>query len=68
MSGAGITDFNCSVYVLTSYVVTVVCLFKFSGDTQAGELGFAAIPGQEGRFKESLERSITYAKALDCHK
>ncbi|KAK3883540.1 hypothetical protein Pcinc_012144 [Petrolisthes cinctipes] len=38
------------------------------GDTEAGELGFAAIPGQEARFRESLERSISYAKALNCHK
>ncbi|KAK3894702.1 hypothetical protein Pcinc_001548 [Petrolisthes cinctipes] len=35
------------------------------GDTEAGELGFAAIPGQEARFRESLERSISYAKALN---
>ncbi|XP_071522789.1 putative hydroxypyruvate isomerase isoform X6 [Panulirus ornatus] len=38
------------------------------GDTQAGELGFAAIPGKEVRFRESLERSISYAKTLGCHK
>ncbi|XP_066961089.1 putative hydroxypyruvate isomerase isoform X2 [Macrobrachium rosenbergii] len=38
------------------------------GNLEAGELGFAAVPGQEERFKESLERSIAYAKALGCHK
>ncbi|XP_042231846.1 putative hydroxypyruvate isomerase isoform X2 [Homarus americanus] len=38
------------------------------GDLQAGELGFAAVPGQETRFRESLERSISFAKALGCHK
>ncbi|KAK7070143.1 hypothetical protein SK128_003878, partial [Halocaridina rubra] len=38
------------------------------GNLEAGELGYAAIPGQEDKFRDSLERSITYAKALDCHK
>ncbi|XP_045592921.1 putative hydroxypyruvate isomerase isoform X1 [Procambarus clarkii] len=38
------------------------------GDTHAGELGFAAIPGKEARFRDSLERSILYAKALGCSK
>ncbi|KAG7176575.1 hydroxypyruvate isomerase-like [Homarus americanus] len=41
---------------------------NFTGDLQAGELGFAAVPGQETRFRESLERSISFAKALGCHK
>ncbi|XP_053630626.1 putative hydroxypyruvate isomerase isoform X2 [Cherax quadricarinatus] len=38
------------------------------GDTQAGELGFAAAPGKETRFRDSLEKSISYAKALGCSK
>jgi hydroxypyruvate isomerase len=29
-------------------------------------LGFAAIPGEEENFKESIEKTIKYAKALDC--
>lgn len=38
----------------------------FTGDTSKGELGFAAIPGQEESFKKSIETTITYAKALNC--
>lgn len=38
------------------------------GNLQAGELGFAALPGKEINFRESLERSIQYAKALGCGK
>ncbi|XP_076028845.1 hydroxypyruvate isomerase-like protein Gip isoform X2 [Oratosquilla oratoria] len=38
------------------------------GDVQSGELGFAAKPGQEEKFRDSLERSIAYAKALKCGK
>ncbi len=40
----------------------------FPGDWAAGERGFAAIPGQEQRFKESVELAIPYAKALKCKK
>lgn len=36
------------------------------GDIENGELGFAAIPGQEDRFVDSLTQAITYSKALDC--
>ena len=35
-----------------------------SGD----KLGFAALPGRQDEFKESLEKSIQYAQALDCKK
>lgn len=38
----------------------------FTGDTSKGELGFAAIPGQEELFKNSIETTLTYAKALNC--
>ncbi|XP_042885905.1 putative hydroxypyruvate isomerase [Penaeus japonicus] len=38
------------------------------GNLQAGELGFAALPGKEDSFRQSLERSIVYAKALGCGK
>lgn len=36
------------------------------GDVKKGELGFAAIPGEEENFKNSIEKTIEYAKALDC--
>lgn len=37
-----------------------------TGDVTKGELGFAAIPGEEENFKKSVEKTIEYAKALDC--
>lgn len=37
-----------------------------TGDVTKGELGFAAIPGEEENFKNSIEKTIEYAKALDC--
>lgn len=36
------------------------------GDVTKGELGFAAIPDEEENFKRSIEKTIEYAKALDC--
>ncbi|XP_064122885.1 putative hydroxypyruvate isomerase [Macrobrachium nipponense] len=45
-----------------------VLITSYPGNLEEGELGFAAVPGQEERFKESLERSIAYAKGLSCHK
>uniref|UniRef100_A0A1B6I7L9 Putative hydroxypyruvate isomerase n=1 Tax=Homalodisca liturata TaxID=320908 RepID=A0A1B6I7L9_9HEMI len=36
------------------------------GDANKGELGFAAIPGQQEKFKNGLQEAITYCKALDC--
>lgn len=41
-------------------------LFITTGDVTKGELGFAAIPGEEENFKKSIEKTIEYAKALDC--
>lgn len=37
-----------------------------TGDVTKGELGYAAIPGKEDDFKESISKTIQYAKALDC--
>lgn len=36
------------------------------GDVAKGELGFAAIPGEEDNFKKSIDLTIEYAKALNC--
>lgn len=36
------------------------------GDVTKGELGFAAIPGQEENFKKSIDTTIEYSKALNC--
>ena len=38
------------------------------GDWDAGERGFAAIPGRELEFQESVKTALTYAKALNCKK
>lgn len=37
-----------------------------AGDRQAGELGLAAVPGREGEFRATLDRAVSYAKALRC--
>jgi hydroxypyruvate isomerase len=36
----------------------------FQGDVTKGELGFAAIPGAEEKFNDSINLAIKYAKAL----
>lgn len=36
------------------------------GDISKGELGFAAIPGEEENFKKSIDLTIEYANALNC--
>ncbi|KAL6440418.1 hypothetical protein ACFW04_003147 [Cataglyphis niger] len=46
--------------------VDQILLNVFTGDVTKGELGFAAIPGEEENFKKSIEKTIEYAKALDC--
>ncbi|MEZ9505873.1 2-oxo-tetronate isomerase [Vibrio cyclitrophicus] len=38
------------------------------GDWDAGERGFAAIPGREDEFKASVDNALMYAKALGCKK
>lgn len=43
-----------------------VLINVFVGDPSKGELGFAAIPGQEAAFQSSVLRAVDYAKALDC--
>lgn len=40
----------------------------YTGDTSKGQVGFAAIPGQENNFKESILKTIQYAKALGARK
>ncbi|ASO28616.1 hydroxypyruvate isomerase [Vibrio anguillarum] len=38
------------------------------GDWDAGEKGFAALPGREQEFKQSVATALMYAKALNCKK
>lgn len=49
-------------------IMTYIFLDIFLGDVSKGELGFAAIPGKEEQFKNSIEMTIDYAKALNCKK
>jgi hydroxypyruvate isomerase len=37
-----------------------------AGDWAAGERGIACIPGREREFRESVDRAIDYATALEC--
>lgn len=37
-----------------------------AGEGDKGERGFAALPGRENDFRESLERGLNYARALSC--
>ncbi|KAG5307849.1 HYI isomerase, partial [Pseudoatta argentina] len=46
--------------------VDQVLLNVFTGDVTKGEVGFAAIPGEEENFKKSIEKTIEYANALNC--
>ena len=50
------------------YIKTLNFKIQILGDTSKGELGFTAIPGKEQDFKSSIEKTIEYAKALDCKK
>ncbi|XP_063235838.1 putative hydroxypyruvate isomerase [Bacillus rossius redtenbacheri] len=48
--------------------VEQILINVFVGDVRKKELGFAAIPGQEEKFKDSLHMAIKYAKALNCRR
>ena len=37
-----------------------------AGDFAKGERGIACLPGREREFQQSVEKAITYAKAVDC--
>lgn len=44
----------------------VLGAFAPGGDSEKGERGFAALPGREDEFRESLDRGLAYARALGC--
>lgn len=46
--------------------VQQVLLNAFPGNMKAGDIGLAAVPGRQNDFKEALETSIKYCKALKC--
>ncbi|XP_003724004.1 putative hydroxypyruvate isomerase [Strongylocentrotus purpuratus] len=43
-----------------------VLMSSYPGDRTAGEFGLAALPGRQKEFRETLELSIEYCKALCC--
>ncbi|XP_017785523.1 PREDICTED: putative hydroxypyruvate isomerase [Nicrophorus vespilloides] len=45
-----------------------VLINTYTGDVTKGEMGFAAIPGKTPEFRKSMEKTITYAKALKVKK
>lgn len=50
------------------YVSCICCtpVYVLTGHIEGGEMGFACIPGKEAVFKTSLDKTLTYAKALNC--
>lgn len=48
--------------------VDQVLINILTGDVTKGELGYAAIPGKENEFEESLKVTVDYAKALGAKK
>ncbi|XP_041861313.1 putative hydroxypyruvate isomerase [Melanotaenia boesemani] len=48
--------------------VEVVLLNTPPGDVKAGELGLGAVPGKEAEFRQGLDLTLKYAKALKCNR
>jgi hydroxypyruvate isomerase len=46
--------------------VSVVLHNLPAGDFAKGERGIACLPGREREFRDSLEKAVAYAKAVDC--
>ena len=40
----------------------------YIGNVEGGELGLAIMSGRQNEFRESLEKTIEYASALNCNK
>ena len=53
-------------YKKNHYILKYNIYFIIIGDVSKGELGFAAIPGEQENFKKSIDVTIEYAKALNC--
>ncbi len=48
----------------TAASVEVVLINSPPGDTQAGEAGFAALPGRQMQFRDSFQEALQYARDL----
>ena len=42
----------------------ILALNSPRGDVEAGEFGLACLPGQEGRFRESIGQALDYGRAI----
>ena len=51
---------------LQAYNLRPVLINLPPGNWEEGERGFAAIPGRENEFRESVESTLIYARAIDC--
>lgn len=51
------------IIIITNIIYNIILEI---GDISKGELGFAAIPGEEENFKKSIDLTIEYANALNC--
>ncbi|XP_046437176.1 putative hydroxypyruvate isomerase [Daphnia pulex] len=48
--------------------VDQILINAYPGDLERGELGLAIMSGRQNEFRESLEKTMEYAAALDCKK
>ncbi|XP_063910015.1 putative hydroxypyruvate isomerase [Zophobas morio] len=48
--------------------VQQILINTYTGDVTKGELGFAAVPGKEQDFRDSINKTINYAKVLGASK
>ncbi|XP_067929138.1 putative hydroxypyruvate isomerase isoform X2 [Watersipora subatra] len=68
VESADLTDLPLETLVAAKEAAGVeqVLMNGWSGDMAKGDRGVAAVPGREAAFRDSLEKSITYCKALKC--
>lgn len=55
-------------YLIKRLQVLTHSLLVYAGDTERGELGLAIMSGRRDEFRESLEKAMEYATALNCNK
>lgn len=51
---------------LLSADMRMMSLNTRAGDRSAGEMGFAAVPGQEKRARQDIDEAVEYAEAIDA--
>ncbi len=53
---------------LDQAAIPLVLINTPPGDFEAGERGFAALPGREAEFRAAMDEALAYASAVDCRK